>query len=591
MILLPWLLSSTITAAPTGTCCDTKHACGDPAAVCHNATSWCGQSEANCNDKCKSKWCPNAPPAPTAPPTPSPPLTAVRVNSTSSAAIHTLSDRYISFTLDCSKIGRAAKQDGVWQDPQNFTSPEFAALAKEFAPAYLRFGGTCEDFLTYDMSPTPPDGSIERGTPSQQTLTRKMYDEVVTWAAGVGWSLVFGLNLLTNTSSIGGEWNSTNARSLMTYTHKQGYDVVGWELGNEQDLPNKGLPKPLSPLPPKTYALAYGKLRSLIEEIYGASGAGSKTSPWLIGPDTTKSHAAYASSVLSAVLETTETHIDVMTWHHYYLAGAGSTTKASAFATVPYLNTFSTFAASYEALYHEYVGNLTTRTQEKENKNENEKAQAKTPQLWMGETGGAGGATATAAEVTGKFLGCFWWADKLGTAAYTGHTVVARQEWTELVQQVGKNKEATILIAPSFWTALLWKRLVGPSVLHLAAEDASGPQPPVAIRTGEVRYYAFSAAAGSGKSGKVVFVVVNLATTKQTLPLVIDGDTSPAGQRWSLTAGATPGVDVSTPDIYLNNVKMALSSDGTVPEFAGASIAKGEKITVEPQSVTFLSFP
>jgi heparanase 1 len=495
--------------------------------------------------------------------------------------IHTVSDHYISWTIDASKVRSASHQGGIFQDPLNFTSPEFIALAQNFAPAYLRFGGTAEDNLTYDMATVSAGKDIPNGT-----LTAKMWDEVNVFCTTVGWEVLLGLNALTNCTSEGtvGRWDSANARTLLEYTKSKGYDVVGFELGNEQNLGNKGLSKKFDP---DLYGAGFGTLRSLITDVYGSVGNGTKKSPWLVGPDTTKGSpaVAYAASVLASTL-THGAPLDVVTWHHYYLAGAGSTTDASAFATAKYLNTFSTYADEYVTIYQEYIANSSS---------------ANTPQLWMGETGGAGGATASAKNVTGKFLGCFWWADKLGTAAATGHHVVARQEWTELVKQVGKNKQASIEVAPGFWVALLWKRLVGRTVFAVdSRSDLRTLLPANASRIGTTRYYAFGSKAAmerrtSRASTGVVVVVVNLATTTQALPLSIDN--APAGsaaawKQYSLTAGASAGASLSTSDIYLNGRKLAVGVGGTIPTgaLAPTDMIKGSKVEVPALSVSFLEF-
>ena len=81
----------------------------------------------------------------------------------------------------------------------------------------------------------------------------------------------------------------------------------------------------------------------------------------------------------------------------------------------------------------------------------------------MGETSGAGGACAGADQVIGKFIGVFWYADKLGVAAATGHSVVAKQEFKDLVVSLpGGGVRAT----PGYWVAALWKKLMGASNLH-----------------------------------------------------------------------------------------------------------------------------
>jgi hypothetical protein len=197
------------------------------------------------------------------------------INSTN--VVHTVSESFLSFTMDISKVRSGFRG-------YNFTEPVFLALAQTMAPALLRIGGTGQDNYTYDMSgngTVSADASIPAGT-----LTAEQWDEINEFTSAAGWSAVFGLNALRGIGTDGkGNWDSTNAVSLLEYTKLKGYNVVGWELGNEQNLDNKGLKAPLEPA---AYARSFGALRAALLATFGTVGGGTRASPWLIGPDTTK---------------------------------------------------------------------------------------------------------------------------------------------------------------------------------------------------------------------------------------------------------------------------------------------------------------
>jgi hypothetical protein len=91
----------------------------------------------------------------------------------------------------------------------------------------------------------------------------------------------------------------------------------------------------------------------------------------------------------------------------YYVAGPNSPVTAASFTDPAFLDIYKTQAAGQLAAHSAY------------NKRRFD-AGSDPVALWMGETGGAGGATAGATEVNGHFRDVFWYADKLGLAAQLG---------------------------------------------------------------------------------------------------------------------------------------------------------------------------
>ena len=86
------------------------------------------------------------------------------------------------------------------------------------------------------------------------------------------------------------------------------------------------------------------------------------------------------------------------------------------------------------------------------------------PELWIGETAAAW-ASGTAGVCDG-FVSGFWWLDQLSQAAATGHGAMCRQclvggNYSLLDQLAGLRPN------PDYWSALLWRQLVGTRVLAL----------------------------------------------------------------------------------------------------------------------------
>ncbi|KAI9531390.1 hypothetical protein NQZ68_041829 [Dissostichus eleginoides] len=140
-------------------------------------------------------------------------------------------------------------------------SPKVRTLAKALSPAFLRFGGTRQDFMEFSPIRRGSSSSAEKSSsarllPSwleqrlkkewsrQQILLKKedlhrkykrvkfteyTVDLLHSFSNCSGLDLIFGLNALLRTSE--NIWNGSNARSLLQYCESRGYQM-DWELGN-----------------------------------------------------------------------------------------------------------------------------------------------------------------------------------------------------------------------------------------------------------------------------------------------------------------------------------------------------------------------
>ena len=136
------------------------------------------------------------------------------------------SDYFLSVTLDAGLLSKHWK--GF-----DFSNKGVQNMARSLSPAYLRIGGTAEDFLTFN----PGSGSLNWREETE--FTAYDWDTVNEFAKTVNWDVIFGLNVLTRKS--GQPWNPSNALELIRYTADRGYRV-SWELGNGRTF---SLPRPL----------------------------------------------------------------------------------------------------------------------------------------------------------------------------------------------------------------------------------------------------------------------------------------------------------------------------------------------------------
>lgn len=379
------------------------------------------------------------------------------VNIDTTVVLHTVDERFVSFTLDTWRMrwgtGGAAKAAGnYWRRDGagefiDFAEPTMVAMAKALSPAYLRIGGTSADNITYEMDADDTDYYVPSSRGSQgevlphATMTPEIWAQPNIFAAAVNWEVIFCLNIFEGWESGTRAWSGDRAMQLIQHTYAAGYPVVAWELGNEPNLGKKYIE-------PAEVAAAFTSLHQKIHEVH-STGAGTTASPWIIGPDVTK--GGVANSYLADVLEAIPPCIlDVVSWHHYYIAGEFNDAEA-AFVGSDSVATYESYAAS-AGLAASTVERSTTTCD----------ATSAKPKIWMGETAGVGGRTAASKDVIGKFIEVLWYADKLGVAAKNGVSVVLKQEWSDTAIEGPQ---------PTFWLALLWKRFMGLHVLQVEHQD------------------------------------------------------------------------------------------------------------------------
>jgi hypothetical protein len=116
----------------------------------------------------------------------------------------------------------------------------------------------------------------------------------------------------------------------------------------------------------------------------------------------------------------------------------------------------------------------------------------------------------------------------------------------------------------SYWSALLWRRLMGTKVLD------AGPSRP------GLHLYAHCQ---RGVAGGVTLLAINLENAPKTLHI---------GRGAQLYALTNP--DMQSKTVLLNGKALALDATGALPATA-ASTVKGNRVTLSPTSVNFVTLP
>jgi heparanase 1 len=521
--------------------------------------------------------------------------------SASDAPVHTVDERYLSFTLDLGQIAEPTRfwnPDGsgetIGRPSFDFASERMRNMAAALAPAYLRIGGTEADRVLYaleadDVLPKPPP-------PFKSVLTAKHVDALGQFALATGLHIAFTVNAGWGARTPTGEWESTQTRALMRQTRERGYPFTVWELGNE---PNAWpLFQQNLAIEPEAYARDLRELAAARDaELPDARIAGPATAYWPIlgevpAMPTDTWPPRLIRNYLPRVLRASAAHAvpDVVTWHYYpglstrsalakyrpdgwslaaafvlAVGGLAYTRKLLPTRSVLCLLMLLCVCGALALAVNSAVRpvratgalslrdpiTLDTVAHWGEAVRSEVVALPKAVQLWLGETGSAqvGGEPG----VSGRWASALWWLDQLGLLATRQHAVQCRQ--TLSGADYGLIDDASIEPTPDYWASVLWRRLMGTDVLRAVAAGA----PPT------LRVYAHRSPTSLSSSGSatITFLAINLGENALELELrELSSANGVQAETW-LLAGSAPESRSCT----INGQLATLTADGAVPHF------------------------
>ncbi|MCB9478146.1 MAG: hypothetical protein H6683_00550 [Deltaproteobacteria bacterium] len=423
--------------------------------------------------------------------------------------------------------------------PFDFGRERLRNMARALAPAYLRIGGSEADKLYYDMSDDPvaepPNEKYEF------VFTDNFMAGIDHFAKAVGFDVFFTVNAGAGPRDENKAWTTDNARKLLSHVRRKGYDVAVWELGNEVN----------------GYWLIHGfrylisgaqfaddirKLRRLVDELDpGKPVAGPSSAFWPVLGEAPK-------YVMEDFIREAAGDVDILTWHYYPTQsrrcpiGTRRTDKNS----------------NIDPGVLDEVGVHGRRM------NSWRATLAPGTPVWLGETGNAqcGGEPG----ISDRFVSTFWWMDQLGSLARLAQPVMIRQ--TLSGSNYGLIRDDDLTPNPDFWLAVLWKRLMSPSVLD-ARFDGASPG---------VRLYAHCT---PGIDGGVTVLAMNLNRTR-TATVALPDLTGQAATTYRVTSS-----DLYARDVIVNGQSMELPDDGRVPDFPTKTTADAGTLRLPPLSHTF----
>jgi heparanase len=429
-----------------------------------------------------------------------------------------------------------------YRAPIDLADPKLRKLAAALGPAYLRVSGTWANSTYFQDSdgpalPKPPAGF-------NGVLTRDQWRGVIDFSHAVDAKLVTSFAVSQGVREANGVWTPIEAEKFLSYTKSVGGSIAAAEMFNEPTFATIGGA-------PKGYdAAAYGKdFRAFVAYIKKADPDLEILGPGGVGESGSLGSMPGMTMVRTEdILKEEGPGVDAFSYHFYggvskrcavMGGGAGGTTPEAALSD-DWLSRTDRDEAFYAALRDRYLPGKP---------------------IWLTETGEtACGGNPWATD----FIDSFRYLNQLGTLAKRGVQVVMHN--TLAASDYALIDEATLAPRPNYWAAVLWRRLMGTTVLDAGKLE----QPGLHVYAQCLR----------GHPGGVTVLAINASKTDER-------QFSPRSgySRYTLTSN-----DLLSPTVMLNGTELKLTDAGDLPALDGAK-QKGGTVTLSPTSITFFAIP
>jgi hypothetical protein len=427
-----------------------------------------------------------------------------------------------------------------YRPPIDLGNRRLRKLAAALGPAYIRVSGTWANSTyfaeTDEAAASPPAGF-------NGVLTHQQWKGVIDFARAVDARIVTSFATSAGARDSTGVWNSGQARRFLAYTGMAGGSIAAAEFMNEPNLAAMGGS-------PKGYdAAAYGR----DFKIFRAFAKQAAPEMLVVGPgsvgdtnaDDTSANDSAGFLNTRAMLAASGPGVDRFSYHHYgalskRCIGLDNQTSPDAALTEEWLARTDHTLASYRKLRDQYEGGKP---------------------IWVTETADAAcGGNPWAAT----FLDTFRYLDQLGRLAKQQVQVVAHN--TLAASDYGLLDENSFAPRPNYWGALLWRKLMGSTVL-----DAGVP-----IQPG-LHLYAHCLRDAPG--GGAVLAINTDKSSPHTIHFPV------ASERYTLASS-----EMQSASVTLNGAELKLLGDDELPPLNGVRLPAGV-IDLAPASISFFATP
>ncbi|HSU31902.1 MAG TPA: hypothetical protein VLJ11_11765 [Bryobacteraceae bacterium] len=426
-----------------------------------------------------------------------------------------------------------------YRPPIDLGNARLRKLAAALGPAYVRVSGTWANTTYFQDAEGPAPANPPKGF--NGVLTREQWKGVVDFAHAVNAEIITSFATSAGTRNAEGLWTPDQARTFLSYTKSIGGRIAAAEFMNEPTF------AALAGVPKGYDAAAYARDIAVFRPFLKQTAPGVL----FLGPGSVMEGGPLAAPVSLGrlpsedLLKATGPVFDIFSYHLYAAVSqrcAGGNpalgTTAAAALSEPWLSRPDAINAFYAGLRDRFEPGKP---------------------LWVTETADAAcGGNPWAST----FLDTFRYLDEHARLAQQGVRVIAHN--TLAASDYGLLDETTFAPRPNYWAALLWRTLMGTTVL----------KPNTAPKQG-VHLYAHCL---RDTPGGVALLAINTdRNDSQSLTL-------PArSERYTMTAPKLEDASVE-----LNGKELKLGADDSIPELTGVPTPSGS-ITLAPASITFLA--
>jgi hypothetical protein len=425
--------------------------------------------------------------------------------------------------------------------PLDTNNRRLRRLAAALGPAYVRISGTWANSVYFQDAATAPPARAPNGF--NGVLTRAEWRGAIDFARAANAELVSSFTISVGVRDRNGGWTPRQASRWLAFTKAAGGRIAAAEFFNEPTMPTYGgAPKGYDAA---DYALDFAVFRRFAKRTapdMAIVGPGSVGEATIIPP------GGIPGMIATKDLLAANPHpvFDIYSYHHYPAAsircasmGPRTQTTAAAALSESWLSQADRSNAFYVALRDRYTPSAP---------------------VWVTEIAdSACGGNAWAKT----FLDSFRYADTLGRLARQKVAVIFHN--TLASSDYGLLEPGTFEPRPNYWVALLWRRLMGTTVLDAGLS-----------REG-LHLYAHCLRDKPG--GVALLVINNSRSASSALDLMVPSE------RYALSAS-----DLQSAHVQLNGTSLQLGPADQLPAMTAVKIRPG-KVGFPPVTITFLAIP